>query len=106
LPSFHSYQSNLLDAIQFVLSDKYSALRSEDRQKLLHEGAGRDTTVADVEIVFDNSSGQIPLDPPKGDKDNKEVRMRRTIGGKKDQILVNNTPYTSVKQNKQESREG
>ncbi len=97
-PSSLACQSNLLDAIQFVLSDKYAQLRADDRQKLLHEGAGRDTTVADVEIIFDNSDRQIPLEPPKGDKDNTDVRMRRTIGGKKDQILVNNTPYTSVAQ--------
>ena len=88
-------QSNLLDAIQFVLSDKYVGLRSEERALLLHKGAGRETMMADVEIVFENADRQIPLDPPKGDKDNTEVRMRRTIGGKKDQVLVNNVPYTS-----------
>jgi len=89
-----SGKSNLLDAVQFVLSDKYSSLREEERRKLLHEGAGRDTTVADMEIVFDKSDKRIPLEPPKGDRDNTDVRVRRTIGGKKDQILVNGAPYT------------
>lgn len=89
-----SGKSNLLDAIQFVLSDKYVGLRSAERDALLHKGAGRETMQADVEIVFDNSDRQIPLDPPKGDKDNTDVKMRRTIGGKKDQLLVNNVPYT------------
>jgi len=89
-----SGKSNLLDAIQFVLSDKYTSLRAEERDKLLHEGAGRDTTHATVEVVFDNSSKQIPIEPPKGDKDNTEVVMSRTIGKKKDQLLVNGLPYT------------
>jgi structural maintenance of chromosome 3 (chondroitin sulfate proteoglycan 6) len=86
----------LLDAIQFVLSDKYTSLRQEERDKLLHEGAGRDTTHATVEVVFDNSSKQIPIEPPKGDKDNTDVVMSRTIGKKKDQLLVNGLPYTYV----------
>jgi chromosome segregation ATPase len=54
-------KSNLLDAIQFVLSDKYSGLSAEERRKLLHEGAGQEVAQADVEIVFDNSSKRIPV---------------------------------------------
>jgi structural maintenance of chromosome 3 (chondroitin sulfate proteoglycan 6) len=56
-----SGKSNLLDAIQFVLSDKYNNLSSDERSKLLYEGAGGTAMQADVEIIFDNSDGRIPV---------------------------------------------
>ncbi len=48
-------------AIQFVLSDEFSHLRLEQRQSLLHEGAGARALTARVEIVFDNSDGRFPV---------------------------------------------
>jgi len=33
-------KSNIFEAIQFVLSEKYSTLRQEDRSKIIHEGSG------------------------------------------------------------------
>ena len=56
-----SGKSNLLDAISFVLTDKYTSLTSEERMKLLHEGVGQSTQMADVEIVFDNSDKRFPV---------------------------------------------
>ncbi|ONK81513.1 uncharacterized protein A4U43_C01F29980 [Asparagus officinalis] len=51
-----------ISAIRFVLSDLFHNLRNEDRQALLHEGAGHQVVSAFVEIVFDNSDNRIPLD--------------------------------------------
>ena len=79
--SFLCFQSNLLDAIQFVISDKYSSLRSEERQKLLYEGAGRDILSASVELLFDNSDSRFPID-------SSLVSLKRTIGMKKDEYFL------------------
>src|SRR4051812_32451074 len=57
-----SGKSNILDAIQFVLSDKFAGMRSEERAKLLYEGAGREIMAASVEIIFDNSDNRFPID--------------------------------------------
>ena len=56
-----SGQSNILAGIQFVLEHVASHLSQADRKSLLHEGAGS-VMSAYVEIVFDNSSGRIPID--------------------------------------------
>ena len=56
-----SGKSNFLDAVQFVLTDKYASLSGEQRDKLLHEGAGNKSAQADVVLVFDNSDGRIPV---------------------------------------------
>ncbi|XP_020251884.1 structural maintenance of chromosomes protein 3-like [Asparagus officinalis] len=50
-----------ISAIRFVLSDLFHNLRNEDRQALLHEGAGHQVVSAFVEIVFDNSDNRIPV---------------------------------------------
>ena len=72
--------SNLLDAIQFVLSDKYTS--ASDREKLLYEGAGREIIAATVELIFDNTDTRFPLD-------NAEISIRRSIGTKKDEYFLN-----------------
>ena len=77
-----SGKSNLLDAIQFVLSAKYSS-RAEDRSKLLYEGAGREIIAATVELIFDNADLRFPVDK-------EEVSIRRSIGMKKDEFFLNN----------------
>lgn len=42
-------------AIRFVLSDQYTSMTREERQRLLHEGTSTTTTLsAYVEIVFDS----------------------------------------------------
>ncbi|KAL9651690.1 hypothetical protein ABK040_009305 [Willaertia magna] len=76
-----SGKSNFFSAISFVLSEKYSKLRSEERQAFLHEGTGRGVISAFVEIIFDNSDNRLPIDK-------KEVAIRRTIGLKKDEYRI------------------
>lgn len=54
-----SGKSNFFAAIQFVLSEDFAHLSAEERQNLLHEGTGNRSTVASVEIVFDNSDRRL-----------------------------------------------
>ena len=82
-----SGKSNLFHAIRFVLSDVFGTLRAEDRQRLLHEGAGHAVMSAYVEIVFDNSDGRLPVE-------REEVRLRRNIGLKKDEYYVDKKHVT------------
>ncbi|KAJ8439363.1 hypothetical protein Cgig2_022500 [Carnegiea gigantea] len=76
-------------AIRFVLSDLFQNLRSDERHALLHEGTGHQVLSAFVEIVFDNSDNRIPVD-----KD--EVRLRRTIGLKKDEYFLDGKHITKT----------
>lgn len=84
-----SGKSNFFHAIRFVLSDLFQNLRSEDRHALLHEGAGNQVLSAFVEIVFDNSDNRIPVDK-------EEVRLRRTIGLKKDEYFLDGKHITKT----------
>jgi len=77
-----SGKSNFFAAIRFVLSDKYTQMGREERQALLHEGAGSAVMSAYVEVIFDNSDGRFPTETP-------EVVLRRTIGQKKDEYSLN-----------------
>lgn len=76
-----SGKSNFFHAIRFVISDITSNNSSEERKQLLHEGAGEGATSAFVELVLDNSDNRWP-------NDRDEVRIRRTIGIKKDDYTV------------------
>ena len=82
-----SGKSNLFHAIRFVLSDVFGTLRAEDRQRLLHEGAGHAVMSAYVEIVFDNADGRLPVE-------REEVRLRRNIGLKKDEYYLDKKHVT------------
>lgn len=82
-----SGKSNFFDAVRFVLSDTFANLRAEDRIALLHEGAGASVLSAYVEIVFDNSDGRLPFD-----KD--DVALRRMIGLKKDEYVLDRRNVT------------
>ena len=84
-----SGKSNLFHAIRFVLSDIFSSLRSDERQKLLHEGAGHAVMSAYAEIVFDNSDNRLPVD-------REEVRLRRNIGLKKDEYYLDKKHITKA----------
>jgi structural maintenance of chromosome 3 (chondroitin sulfate proteoglycan 6) len=85
-----SGKSNFFDAIQFVLlNQKFYNLPQQDRQNVLHEGAGAHVMSAFVEIVFDNSDGRLAAD---GD----EVVLRRTIGLKKDEFFLNRKRVTKA----------
>ncbi|XP_039066141.1 structural maintenance of chromosomes protein 3-like [Hibiscus syriacus] len=84
-----SGKTNFFHAIRFVLSDLFQNLRSEDRHALLHEGAGHQVVSAFVEIVFDNFDNRIPVDK-------EEVRLRRTIGLKKDEYFLDGKHITKT----------
>lgn len=56
-----SGKSNFFTAIQFVLSDDFSNLRTEQRVSLLHEGTGPRVISAMVELLFDNTDKRLPL---------------------------------------------
>jgi len=72
-----SGKSNFFNAVMFVISDKYNTLRAETRKSLMHEGTGPAVITAFVEVIFHNVDRRMPIDRD-------EVRVRRTIGVKKD----------------------
>ncbi|QSL65683.1 hypothetical protein MERGE_002996 [Pneumocystis wakefieldiae] len=76
-----SGKSNFFSAIRFVLNDAYTHMGREERQALLHEGAGPSVMSAYVEIVFDNKDNRFPTGK-------EEVVLRRTIGLKKDEYSL------------------
>mmetsp|Transcript_99289 Transcript_99289/g.269848 ORF Transcript_99289/g.269848 Transcript_99289/m.269848 type:complete len:1195 (+) Transcript_99289:83-3667(+) len=84
-----SGKSNFFNAILFVISDHFGNLRAEVRKSLLHEGTGPAVLTAFVEIAFDNTSRRMPID-----KD--EVRVRRTIGAKKDDYSLDGKNATKA----------
>ncbi|GJW53867.1 structural maintenance of chromosomes protein 3 [Tanacetum coccineum] len=84
-----SGKSNFFSAIRFAISDLFHNLRNEDRHAFLHEGAGHQVLSAFVEIVFDNSDNRIPVDK-------EEVRLRRTIGTKKDEYFLDGKHITKT----------
>ncbi|KXS18315.1 RecF/RecN/SMC protein [Gonapodya prolifera JEL478] len=87
-----SGKSNFFWAVRYVLGDAYQNMTKEERQQLLHEGAGNTTLNAFVEIVFDNSDGRFL-----GGKD--EVTLRRTIGMKKDDYHLDKKSVTRAEVN-------
>lgn len=87
-----SGKSNFFHAIRFVLNvlnDSSGSLRQDERQRLLHEGAGHAVMSAYVELVFDNSDGRLPVDRD-------EVRLRRSIGLKKDEYYLDKKHMTKT----------
>lgn len=54
-------KSNFLDAIIFVLTDKYSNLRHEDKKLLVHEEPGEEIDQISVEIVIENKLRRFPI---------------------------------------------
>ena len=60
----------------------YLSKQQEERQALLHEGAGSAAVNAFVEVVFDNSDNRFALE------NSDEVVLRRTIGPKKDEFFL------------------
>ena len=84
-----SGKSNFFHAVRFVIGDAFSSLRAEDRARLLHEGAGHAVSSAYVEVVFDNSDNRFPVD-------RSEVRLRRTIGLKRDEYSLDRRAVTKA----------
>lgn len=77
-----SGKSNFFAAIRFVLGDAYTRMDREERQALLHEGAGSAVMSAYVELIFDNTEERFPTGT-------EEVVLRRSIGQKKDEYSLN-----------------
>lgn len=88
-----SGKSNLFAAIRFVLSDEYSVLKREDRQGLIHQGAGS-VMSASVELVFHDPEHRMILSSGIVPRPNDEVFIRRTVGLKKDDYQVNDRNVT------------
>ncbi|CUS21123.1 LAQU0S02e06480g1_1 [Lachancea quebecensis] len=83
-----SGKSNFFAAVRFVLSDDYSNLKREERQGLIHQGTGS-VMSAYVEIIFHDPSGQMMITSGIPMTEEHIVRVRRTIGLKKDEYSVN-----------------
>lgn len=88
-----SGKSNFFAAIQFVLSERYANLRPAERKELFHQGSGRPALSIFVEIVFDNCDGRLVIP---GRAEEKEVRIRRTVGLKQDEFRVNDRKFTAT----------
>ena len=92
-----SGKSNFFAAVQFVLGEKFTDLRPNERRDLFHVGASRPGLSVFVEIVFDNTDGRLVIP---GRADEPEVRVRRTLGLKHDEYRVNDRKFsvTEVRQ--------
>ncbi|KAG0666026.1 Structural maintenance of chromosomes protein 3 [Monosporozyma unispora] len=88
-----SGKSNLFAAIRFVLSDEYSTLKREERQGLIHQGAGS-VMSASVEIVFHDPEHRMILSSGIMQRPNDEIFVRRTVGLKKDDYQINDRNVT------------
>ncbi|CCD13990.1 unnamed protein product, partial [Trypanosoma congolense IL3000] len=86
-------KSNFFAAIQFVLCEKFSNLSAAERKDLFHVGSGRPVLAVYVEVVFDNSDGRLVIP---GRPEEKEVRIRRTVGLKQDEFRVNDRRFSAL----------
>ena len=77
-----SGKSNFFNAILFVISDEFGQLSKETRKAILHEGAGVAVMTAYVEIVFCNKGRHL------GSYESDEVRLKRVVGLKKDDYVL------------------
>lgn len=90
-----SGKSNFFAAIRFVLSDDYSNLKREERQGLIHQGAGS-VMSASVEIIFHDPDNRVILSSGINPRPNNEVFIRRTVGLKKDDYQINDRNVTKA----------
>ena len=88
-----SGKSNFFAAVQFVLSEKFSNLRANERHELFHVGAGRPSLSVFVEIIFDNTDGRFVIP---GRPEEPEIRIRRILGLKQDEFRVNDRRYSAA----------
>jgi structural maintenance of chromosome 3 (chondroitin sulfate proteoglycan 6) len=79
-------KSNFFSAIMFVLSDKFSNIRSEEKQRLIHEGAEAQD-MAIVEIILDNSDSRLPIEKS-------TVSIKRVLEDKKDEFYIDGKHVT------------
>ena len=81
-------KSNFFSAIMFVLSDKFSFIRQEEKQRLIYEGPrGEHIAQASVEIVLDNSDNRLPIDRP-------TVSLKRILKNNKDEFFIDGKHVT------------
>ncbi|CAG5081718.1 Similar to smc3: Structural maintenance of chromosomes protein 3 (Xenopus laevis) [Cotesia congregata] len=78
-----SGKSSFFEAIQFVLCEEYHKLSPEERSSFLHEGTSSRVPSCFVELIFNNSDKQFP------GESTEKITIRRTIGPKQDQFLLN-----------------
>ncbi|AET40698.1 cohesin subunit SMC3 Ecym_6322 [Eremothecium cymbalariae DBVPG len=81
-----SGKSNFFAAIRFVLSDDYTNLKREERRSLIYQGTSS-VMSGYVEIVFHDAENRTLLGIPDS---NGAIRIRRTVGLKKDEYMINN----------------
>ena len=86
-------KSNFLDAIIFVLTDKYSNLRQEDKKLLVHEEPGEEITQISVELILDNKSRRFPID-----KDTINIVKIYHVNENKEEIQINQNNTKNVKE--------
>lgn len=79
-------KSNFFSAIMFVLSDKFSNIRNEEKQRLIHEGAEAQDC-ASVEIILDNSDSRLPIEKS-------TVSIKRVLEDKKDEFYIDSKHVT------------
>lgn len=79
-------KSNFFSAIMFVLSDKFSNIRNEEKQRLIHEGA-EVQDMAVVEIILDNSDSRLPIEKS-------TVSIKRVLEDKKDEFYIDGKHVT------------
>ena len=77
-------KSNILEAVQFVTSEKYKNLREHQRRALLHEGAGHQSLVASVEVIFSGRASMGDLEP----SGSSTTSIKRILGSKKDEYFL------------------
>ena len=108
-------KSNVIDAIIFVLTDKYSNLRQEDKKMLVHEEQGEEITEVVVELVIDNKSRRLPIDKdtvniskiyyPKENKEDLIINQKKLLKSEVYNILESagfnkHNPYYIIQQGK------
>jgi len=81
-------KSNFLDAIIFVLTDKYSNLRHEDKKNLVHEEPGEEITQISVELVIENKLRRFPID-----KDFIKLTKIYFVNENIEEILINDKKF-------------
>ncbi|KAL3232709.1 Structural maintenance of chromosomes protein 3 [Nakaseomyces bracarensis] len=95
LGSNGSGKSNFFAAVRFVLTNDYTNLKREERQGLIYQGAGASVMSASVEIVLHDPEHSILLPGGRGSGgDTDEIRIRRTVGLKKDDYQINDRNVT------------
>ncbi|PSN53788.1 Structural maintenance of chromosomes protein 3 [Blattella germanica] len=82
-----SGKTNILYAIQFVITDQFSYLSKDVRRNLIFSGSGVRCQCASVNIILNNFDNQLPVET-------EEVSLCRKIGLTFDKLYVNGKQTT------------